>query len=65
MGRSLNVTSLLVGGMLMLVGAIAFFTHRTRPDRVRGLTHKQFLWLCVVAFVCGAFVAVAQFILPE
>ena len=57
----MNVSDLIVGGMLMMSGAVAWFFQRKRPDQVRGISYKQFVWLCVITIIGGALVAGMQF----
>jgi hypothetical protein len=47
--------------MLMMSGAVAWFFQRKRPDQVRGISYKQFVWLCVITIIGGALVAGMQF----
>jgi hypothetical protein len=61
MNHLLNVPDLIVGGMLMVSSAFAYFWTRNRPELVRGLTYKQFVWCLALAFVGGALTAVMQF----
>jgi hypothetical protein len=61
MAHPLNVPDLIVGGMLMLSSSFAYFWTRNRPELIRGLGHKQFVWCIAIAFVGGAVTAFMQF----
>ncbi len=51
MSHPLNISDLIVGGMLMLSTTFAYFWTRNRPELIRGLTYRQFVWCIGVGFL--------------
>ena len=45
----------------MLSSSFAYFWTRNRPELIRGLTYKQFVWCITIAFIGGAVTAFTQF----
>ena len=62
MSHPVNVSDLIVGGMLMVSSAFGYIWTRNRPELIRELTYKQFVWCCGLAFVGGAVGASVQFV---
>ena len=60
-----HLDRVIVGILLTLIGTLMYAIHRNHPERVRGITHRTFLRLCMVAMVGGLLVVLIQLIFPE
>jgi hypothetical protein len=57
----MNISDLVIGGMLIVTGSFGFWLTKTGRNEIRGLTRKQFLFGCVIMIAGGAIVAFMQF----
>jgi hypothetical protein len=62
MNSSLNISNLIVGGMLMVSSAFALVLTWNRRELVRGFTYKQFVLWMIFVLIGGAVIAAWQFI---
>jgi hypothetical protein len=65
MREPLHIGDLIVGGMMAISGLFAIITNWNHPERIRGLTYKQFMWCCSIATIGGLGLALWQFVLPR
>jgi hypothetical protein len=65
MRQPVHIADLIVGGILAISGLINIVAHWNHPERIRGLTYKQFMWGSTIATICGLVVALWQFVLPR
>jgi hypothetical protein len=58
----MKISNVIVGGMFAITGIVLYISYRSRPDQLRGLTYKQFVWCCAILIVLGAVLAFSGFI---
>ena len=49
------------GGSLLFAGLFGLFYLRKWPQKIQGLTVRQYKWCCAVVIVCGAVITVWGF----
>lgn len=62
MNHQIDIINLILAAASIIIGGLLYLLQRKRPNEVRGLTYKQFVWCCIILVVGGTLWALMQLV---